>query len=120
VFGQFTANPRASAQITRWYAAGLVKAGTFAGRDADTLALGLVHAQLNPRLRESAAIANLDTGGYASLPAGESVVELSYGLQPRRWLGVRADVQYIVDPGAFGYRRTQNALAIGTQLKITF
>jgi len=120
VFGQFTANPRASAQITRWYAAGLVKTGTFAGRDADTLALGLVHAQVNPRLRESAAIANLGTGGYASLPAGESVVELSYGLQPRRWLGVRADVQYIVDPGAFGYRRTQNALAIGTQLKITF
>jgi porin len=120
VFGQFTANPRASAQITRWHAAGLVKTGTFAGRDADTLALGLVHAQVNPRLRESAAVSSPDTGSYASLPAGESVVELSYGLQPRRWLGVRADLQYIVDPGAFGYRKTQNALAIGTQLKISF
>jgi porin len=41
IFGQFTANPRESAQITRWYAAGLVKTGTFAGRDADTLALGV-------------------------------------------------------------------------------
>jgi porin len=120
VFGQFTANPRASAQITRWHAAGLVKTGTFAGRDADTLALGLVHAQVNPRLRESAAVSSPDTGSYASLPAGESVVELSYGVQPRRWLGVRADLQYIVDPGAFGYRKTQNALAIGTQLKISF
>jgi porin len=122
VFGQFTANPRASAQITRWYAAGLVKTGTFKGRDADTLALGVVHAQLNPRLRESAAAAadDPDAGGYASLPAGETVVELSYGLQPLRWLGVRADVQYVVDPGAFSYRSTRNALAIGTQLKITF
>ncbi|WP_174821648.1 carbohydrate porin [Duganella rivi] len=120
LFGQFTANPKASAQITRWYAAGLVKTGTFAGRDADTLALGVVHAQLNPRLRASAAAANPDVGGYAALPAGETVVELSYGWQPLRWLGVRADVQYIVDPGAFSYRSTQNALAVGTQLKITF
>jgi porin len=120
VFGQFTANPQASAQITRWVAAGLVKTGTFAGRDADTVALGLVHAQVNPRLREVAALSNLEDGGDASLPAGESVVELSYGVQPRRWLGVRADVQYVVQPGAFSYRSTRNALAIGTQLKITF
>jgi porin len=119
VFGQFTANPRASAQITRWYAAGLVKTGTFAGRDADTLALGVVQAQVNPRLR---ALASADPAidGYASLPAGETVVELSYGLQPLRWLGVRADVQYVVEPGAFGYRATRNALALGTQLRITF
>jgi hypothetical protein len=40
IFGQFTANPRASAQIIRWYAAGLVKTGTFKGRDSDTIALG--------------------------------------------------------------------------------
>jgi porin len=120
LFGQFTANPRASAQITRWYAAGLVKTGTFAGRDADTLALGLVHAQVNPRLRASAAVANPEAGDYDTRPAGETVVELSYGLQPLRWLGVRADVQYVVDPGAFGYRATRNALALGTQLKITF
>jgi porin len=119
VFGQFTANPRASAQITRWVAAGLVKTGTFEGRDADTLALGVVHAQVNPRLRESAA-ADLESGGYASLPAGESVIELAYGWQALRWLGVRADLQYVVDPGAFGYRSTRNALALGTQLKITF
>jgi porin len=124
VFGQFTANPRASAQITRWYAAGLVKTGTFSGRDADTLALGVVHAQVNPRLRESAAVAaavaDEAAGGLASSPAGETVVELSYGLQPLRWLGVRADVQYVLDPGAFGYRSTRNALALGTQLRVAF
>lgn len=115
VFGQFTANPGASAQITRWYAAGLVKTGTFPGRDTDTLALGVVHAQLNPHLR-----ANAEVDGGASLPAGEKVIELSYGLQPLRWLGVRFSVQYIVDPGAFAYRSTQDALALGTQLRIAF
>jgi porin len=120
VFGQVTANPRASAQITRWYAAGLVKTGTFAGRDADTLALGVVHAQVNPRLRERAAASNAEAGGDAALPAGEKVIELSYGLQALPWLGVRADLQYVVDPGAFSYRPTRNALALGTQLRITF
>jgi porin len=119
-FGQLTANPRASAQITRWYAAGLVKTGTFEGRDMDTLALGVVQARVNPRLRASAADTDPQAGGYLSSPVGETVVELSYGLQPLRWLGVRADVQYIVDPGAFGYRRTQNALAIGSQLRVAF
>jgi porin len=120
VFGQFTAHPGASAQITRWYAAGLVKTGTFAGRDADTLGLGLVHAELNPHLRANAAATNPDIDGYASLPAGETVIELSYGLQPLRWLGLRASVQYIVDPGAFGYRSTPDALALGTQVRIAF
>lgn len=116
VFGQFTANPGESAQITRWIMAGVVKTGTFAGRDADTLALGVVHAELNPRLRAAAAVTNDET----SLPAGETVVEVSYGVQPLRWLGVRASVQYIVDPGAFGYRATNDALALGTQLRIAF
>lgn len=115
VFGHFTANPAASAQITRWYAAGVVKTGTFAGRDADTLGLGVVHARLNPRLR---ALAEVKAGDDASLPPGESVIELIYSLQPRRWLGVRASVQYIVDPGAFSYCATQNALAVGTQVRI--
>jgi porin len=87
LLGQFTAHPEASAQITRWYAAGLVKTGTFAGRDTDTVALGVVHAQVNPRLRASAAAANPGIGGDAALPAGETVLELNYGWQPLRWLG---------------------------------
>lgn len=120
VFGQFAANPRQSAQITRWYAAGLVKTGTFPGRDTDTMALGMVHAQVNPRLRRAEAASAPDAGSYVSMPAGETVVEMSYGWQPRRWLGIRADVQYIVDPGAFSYRSTRNALAVGGQVKIVF
>jgi len=48
------------------------------------------------------------------------VIELSYGWQLRHWLGRRADVQYIVDPGAFSYRATGDALAIACQVRITF
>jgi porin len=120
LFGQFTAHPRASAQITRWYAAGLVQTGTFDGRDMDTFGLGVVQAQVNPQLRAAHAIDSLATDNHVSTPAGETVVELSYGWQLRRWLGVRADLQYIIDPGAFSYRATPNALVVGGQVKITF
>ncbi|WP_267396693.1 MULTISPECIES: carbohydrate porin [unclassified Sphingomonas] len=120
VFAQFTANPQASAQITRWYAGGLVKTGTFAGRDADTLALGLISATVDPRLRRFHADTVALSGGYASLPMGETALELSYGVQLRRWLNIRPDVQYIIDPGAFSFRSTPNALAIGSQIKAQF
>ena len=72
VFAQFTANPEASAQITHWYAAGLVKTGTFSGRDADSISIGIVHAQVNPRLRRAEADAQAIPGGYAALPVGET------------------------------------------------
>jgi porin len=123
IFGQVTASPKASAQIMRWYAGGLVKTGTFRGRDADTIALGIAHAQVNPRLRQ----AYVDTvslgdgpGGFASLPVGETAIELSYGLQLTKWLSLRPDVQYIIDPGAFSSKRVNDALAVGGQIKAQF
>ncbi|MGF7154728.1 carbohydrate porin [Novosphingobium gossypii] len=120
VFGHFTANPEQSAQITRWYAGGLLKVGTFKGRDADTVALGVIHAQVNERLRVAHAGTSPMTPavGYTALPVGETAIELSYGAQVTRWLNIRPDVQYIVDPGAFAYRRTPNALALGVQVKM--
>jgi porin len=123
IFGQITANPSASAQITRWYAGGLVKTGTFKGRDGDTIALGIVHAHLNPRLRQAHVETISLTGGasdFAVLPAGETAIELSYGLQVSRWLSVRPDKQYIIDPGAFIFRESGNALALGGQIKVQF
>lgn len=118
VFAQFTANPQVSAQITRWYEGGLVKSGTFKGRDSDSLAFGLIHAVVDPRLRRANADAVSVPGSYASLPAGETALELSYGFQANRWLVVRPDVQYIIDPGAFRYRSTPNALALGLQVRM--
>lgn len=57
--------------------------------------------------------------GDASLPAAGSVIELIDGVQPLRWLAVRASVQCIDDPGA-SCRSTQNALALGTRVRISF
>lgn len=120
VIGAFTVNPRASAQITRWYTAGLVQTGTFAGRDSDTVGLGLVHAVLNPRLREAYADMHDLPGGMDALPQGETAIELSYGLQLTRWLLLRPDVQYIFAPGAFSYAARKDAIAVGGQVKMQF
>lgn len=120
LFGQFTANPQVSGQITRWYAGGLVKTGTFKGRDADSIGLGFTHAVVDPRLRRLHVDTAPIPGSYASLPAGETAIELSYGFQANRWLLIRPDVQYIVEPGAFSFRSTPNALALGCQVRMTF
>ncbi|PNU06773.1 carbohydrate porin [Novosphingobium guangzhouense] len=118
IFGHFTANPEQSAQITRWYAGGLLKLGTFKGRDDDTIALGIIHAQVNERLRALHAELPDLTEGYTALPEGETAIELSYGIQVNRWLNIRPDIQYIVDPGAFTYTDTHDALALGVQVKM--
>lgn len=117
VIGAYTANPGTAAQITRWYMLGLVKTGTLAGRDNDTLGLGIVRARLNPRIQAARIEATpaLDLG---TSPSGETAIELSYGFQANRWLLLRPDVQYIQNPGAFSNRSIRNALALGLQIKM--
>ncbi|MCJ2184464.1 carbohydrate porin [Novosphingobium sp. 1949] len=114
----YTVNPRTSAQITRWYSLGLVQTGAFAGRDRDTLGLGVVNAVLNPRLRRAYVEDYAPEGGMAALPQGETAIELSYAVQLKPWLIVRPDVQYIVDPGAFSYALRGDAVAAGAQVKM--
>lgn len=121
LFGEFTAQPEVSAQITRWLAAGVLKTGTFPGRDEDTVAVGFVYAKLNPRLRGlHIGAATTTLGEEEELAFGEAVIEVSYGFQARRWLNIRPDIQYVVHPGAFSYRQTRNALAVGTQVRTQF
>lgn len=119
VIGAFTANPRAAAQITRWYSVGLIQTGTFAGRPQDTFGVGVVRATLNPRIR-STYVDLQGPGSVSSPPFGETAIEVSYGVQVNRWLLVRPDVQYILHPGAFSNSKTKNALALGAQVKMQF
>lgn len=120
VIGAFTLNPKTSAQITSWYGLGLIRTGTFSGRDADTVSIGVVHAVLNPRLRSAHAEMNMPPADMSKLPAGETVIEMSYGLQLKHWLILRPDVQYIIEPGAFSYASRRNALVAGAQVKVQF
>lgn len=120
IFGQVTANPRNTAPLTRWYAAGFVKTGTFPGRDADTISFGVIQAKVNPNVYALHTEALEQAGSFTALPTGETAVELSYGIQVKRWLNIRPDVQYIIDPGAFSFRNTRNVVALGGQIKAQF
>lgn len=72
---------------------------------------------MNPRLIQSAENSNASTGGLA--PA-ESVIELSYGAQVTKWLLIRPDLQYTLDPGAFRFAHERRALPFGLQVKVQF
>ena len=117
LFGVYTISDRTTAQILRCYEAGGVYQGTFSGRANDTVSPGYVRAVVNPHLIQSAKNSNPSTGG---LPPAESVIELSYGAQITKWLLIRPDLQYILDPGAFRFARERRALPFGVQVKVQF
>lgn len=123
-FAEYMESDSDTAQIKRWYAIGGVWQGV-GHRSKDRIALGYVGADINHRLVDArrAALANAgvptDSPLYA-LTGAEELYELSYSFQVNPWLMLRPDVQYITNPGTFAYTRTDNALAVGLQAKITF
>ncbi|MCO7519755.1 MULTISPECIES: carbohydrate porin [unclassified Pseudomonas] len=120
-FGQYSASSQAASPFTRWYGAGVVLYRPFAVRPRDTLAFGYGRAVPNPRSRNVLQAAALEAGqGLPNLDSAEQLLELSYGYQATSWLNLRPDVQYIVEPGAFGAQDIDNALVFGLQVKATF
>lgn len=90
--------------------------------------MGLAYgrAVFNSRSRD-VQIANLERGGdlaqaqsVSNLDMGEQLLELSYTAQVTRWLTVRPSVQYVMEPGAFSGKDTQDALLAGVQVKVQF
>ncbi|WP_206243503.1 carbohydrate porin [Novosphingobium terrae] len=121
VFGEFTANPRASAQITRWYGAGLLYRGALRNRPDDVISFGVVTARVNPQLLEAhEKPVNPSESNFmsASLAGGETAIEISYGLSLKRGISLRPDFQYIINPGAFSFQRNENNVSLGMQIKM--
>ncbi|MCW0412996.1 Porin B [Xanthomonas sacchari] len=123
-FAQYMVSDHATAQITRWYALGGVYQG-IGRRSQDRIALGYVGADINHRLLDARRAALRDAGVPPEAPVfaldtAEELYELSYSAQLTPLLMLRPDVQYIVNPGTFAYARTDNALAVGLQVKLTF
>lgn len=112
VFGQYSAASEAASPFSKWYGTGVVLYQPFTGRPRDTLALGYGRAVPNPRSRVGA--------GFDGLDSAEQLIELSYGYQATKWLSLRPDVQYIIEPGAFTGEHIDNALLLGLQVKAVF
>jgi carbohydrate-selective porin OprB len=48
----------------------------------------------------------------------ESIAEIDYGLQLTRWLKIRPNLQYVINPGGTG--KIPNAFVIGLYTEVTF
>jgi len=125
LFAQYLTHDRATSQIWNWYGLGLVYQGTFKGRDQDKLAFGWIKADINERLVEQKRAALIAgnvpiTDPSYDLTMAEELWEASYSYQVNPWLMLRPDVQYVVNPGTYNFKQTENALVAGLQAKVTF
>lgn len=99
--------------LVNWYGeAGLVRHGTFSGRDQDTLAFGFAAASLNGSLQA------VEQRIGAPTSVEEYVAETNYGYQAAPWLSLRPGLQYIWHPS--GVNELRNALVIDLKTAITF
>lgn len=123
-FAQYMVGDHKTALMTHWYAVGGVWQG-IGTRAKDRISLGYVAADINKRLLDARRV-QLQNDGVPddsplyNLAGAEQLYELAYSYQVNPWLLLRPDAQYIVDPGTYSYRQTDNALAVGLQVKLTF
>lgn len=116
-----TISERMTAAIPTFYVAALVAQGPIASRPNDFIGIGYIRATVNRRaiaLQDSllAAKGIADPG----LELGETIVELSYGVQVAPWMLVHPNIQYVGDPGAFKFTHSPDAWVFGLQTKLVF
>jgi porin len=98
IFGSFEyADPQTSL-IGTMYDIGVVRHGTFRGRERDTIAAGFASDDYNVRLQRLER--TLQSEGYA-VPntTQDQVVELTYGYAAASWFTLRPGMQLVIDPG---------------------
>jgi len=89
--------------VRNFWSGGVVWNGPFAGRAADSLALGFAASRFSDALQPA---------------TDETVVEAAYSFEISGWLDVMLDLQYVVRPGGTG--SIDDALIPGVLLYVTF
>jgi porin len=99
--------------LLNWYGeAGVVREGTFDGRDSDTIALGFAAASINGSLEPTEQRIGAPTS------VEEYMMEVNYGVSLGPWLTVRPGLQYIWHPS--GIDEIPNALVLELKTVINF
>ena len=91
---------------------GLVYQGTFAGRDDDSVSLGVAYGHINGRL------INAQKNASEVEQSGEAVIELNYAAAVTPFFQLTPNLQIIVNPGADSDVPT--ALVLGLRSAVTF
>jgi len=119
LFAAFEYSDPQTSLISTMYEIGVVRHGTFPGRDRDTLAVGFASEDYNVRLQ------NLETslqrqGHAVPNTTADQVFEINYGVQATPWFVLRPGLQLVVNPsgvkaspGAGVVNPARNALVIG-------
>ena len=112
LFASFEYGDQKTALIPYFGEAGVLRRGTFVGRDGDSIAVGFAIAQINNQLLDFEK--SHGTAGTAQ----EYMLEANYGIGLTPWFNLRPGVQYIWHPSGEDERR--NALVIMTKVAVTF
>ncbi|MFO1057530.1 MAG: carbohydrate porin [Dongiaceae bacterium] len=112
VFGGFVLGDSRTAEIRWFLEGGLVYQGTFAGRDDDSVSLGVAYGHINGRL------INAQKNASEVEQSGEAVIELNYAAAVTPFFQLTPNLQIVVNPGADSDVPT--ALVLGLRSQITF
>jgi porin len=98
-------------------AAGLLYKGPFEGRPADELGFAVGRTHVNSRIADLETELNAAHPGSAEVQNYEYVGEVFYGVRMTRWLELRPNIQYVVQPG--GVARSTNDVIVGLRFSAT-
>jgi porin len=118
IFAGFTYADPSTALIQYFWEAGLVKQGTFAGRDDDSIGFAVSQALVSNSLVDAQNQANVGNPGASDVQSYEMDIELNYRAQVAPWFTLMPNLQFVVRPG--GLTSTPNAFVLGLQAAATF
>lgn len=125
VFMQAMGAPDAYNLSNLFIEGGLNWIGPFAGRENDTLGLGVSYLGISPAARRYGDSVIYYTGHGTPYASNETVVELTYLYQVTPWWAMQPDLQIVVNPGAnipspASSKPLKNDLIAGIRATITF
>jgi porin len=111
-FGRIAFGPQDRNFVGFYVESGLVYTGAIPTRDEDQVGIGFVYAQLT-----NGAQRTLELEGSRGVGA-EMVLEFTYQLNLTKWLYVKPNAQFIINPG--GTQDLGNAFVIGGRVSVNF
>ena len=110
IFGQLGFGNPAVQKVDGYTGAGLLLSGLFSRRPSDEVGLAVASAQIGSQYRRARTAAGIPTS------SPETAVELTYLANVASWIGLHADLQYVIRPG--GVVSLRNALVPAFQIGV--
>ena len=116
VFFNVTYADRRTATQDNQIAAGVLYKGPIQFRPADELGFAIGRTHVNSRIADVETQLDAAIPGSAAIQSSEYVAEFFYGVHVTRWLDLRPNIQYVVQPG--GIARNTNDVIVGLRVSV--